>query len=305
MDASIIIPSYRSERTIELCLSSLENQNTSFTYEVIVVDSSAENFVDSIVEKFPNVKFVKVENRIYPGIARNIGAQKAVGELLVFIDTDIIVSEDWLANTMIYYGLGHDIFTGSIDMWHGKKNTILERLHWFFEFSDFKPRMKEGIRWCLPSSFLAVKKSLFDSEKFLNIKTSEDSELTIRLNKKGHILYFNPALKAKHIFYSSSLKLLNKAFDFGCSNMLLRKMHKISGSNLLKNNIAGFFVIPFFTFVKLIKISYRNITYNKFSDFLIYIFTLPLMGVIILSWTIGFYAGLLHHYKLCAPGNTR
>ena len=117
MDISIIIPSYNSKKTIELSLDSIFNQETKVEYEIIVVDSSPNNLVDNIIKKYSKIKFIKLKEKTFPGIARNIGAKKAEGELLVFIDSDIIIPKDWLENVVDYYKYGHNVFIGSIDIW--------------------------------------------------------------------------------------------------------------------------------------------------------------------------------------------
>jgi GT2 family glycosyltransferase len=288
---SIIIPSYNSEKTIELCLNSIFNQKTDLKYEVIVIDSSPNNLVNKIVKKHPKIKFIKEKEKTFPGIARNIGAKKAKGELLTFIDSDVVIPKDWLEKSFAYYKQGHNIFIGSIDIW--KNNSgLLKKLEWFFVCSEFKPLMKEGFRWCLAGCALMIKKQLFEKNNFLDIQTSEDAELTVRLNKKGNNLYFNPKLKVFHIFQTTFSKLIKKAFTFGTSNAQLRKLHDISGSAIIKNKILGFFAIPFFALFKFIKISWRNVRYNNLFDKFLYIFMIPLIILLVISWMLGFYKGL-------------
>lgn len=300
MTVSVIIPSYKSEKTIWMCLQSLIYQQTTFSCEIIVVDSSPNTCVDKIVEKLPTVKFIKLNNKTYPGIARNIGARKALGELLIFIDSDIIIPDNWLEKVWAYYKGGHNIFIGPIDVWN--KNNMLCLLEWFFEFSEFKPSMKEGIRWCLPTYALAIKKQILGNENFLNMEVSQDTELTVRLRNKGNILYFNPSLMVFHIFRTNFTKLLRKAFMFGSGNARVRQIHNVSGSKIVKNKIIGFFAIPLFAIIKFIKISWRNMKYNNLPDKAAYIVTAPLTIVMVLFWMFGFYKVLLNyrtstHYK--------
>jgi cellulose synthase/poly-beta-1,6-N-acetylglucosamine synthase-like glycosyltransferase len=285
---SIIIPSYNSEKTIEHCLNSIFNQKTDLKYEVIVVDSSPNNLVDNIVKKHPKIKFIKEEEKTFSGIARNIGAKKAKGELLAFIDSDIIISKNWINRTFKYYKHRHDIFIGSIDIWKNNSN-FFKKLEWFFVCSELKSLMKEGFRWCLAGCALCVKKELFDKNNFLNMQTSQDSEFTIRLNKKGNNLYFNPKLRVSHIFQTTFSKLIKKAFTFGTSNGQLRKLHNISGSATIKNKILGFFAIPFFALFKFTKVSWRNVRYNNLFDKFLYILMIPLVILLVISWMLGFY----------------
>ncbi|MCQ9206662.1 MAG: glycosyltransferase [Omnitrophica bacterium] len=289
MDATIIIPSYRSERTIEQCLQSLSTQNTKFTYEIIVIDSSPNGRIDSITRRFSKVKLLSLIDKAYAGIARNIGSMQAQGELLVFIDADIVVPSNWLDKVIKYYKMGHNVFSGAIDIWDGERNNLLNKLEWFYEFSEFKSSMQKGERWCLPAAALAIKKVIFQNEQFHNMETSEDVDLTIRLRNKGNGIYFNPELKVFHIFHTNFRGLLRKAFNFGMSNMQLRCIYHISGSRVVKNKVLMLIAIPSFALIKFIKISWRNIKYNEQYDSLLYIRTSPLMIVVIIMWMLGAY----------------
>jgi len=289
MDATIIIPSYKSEDTIKECLRALLAQDCKWRYEIIVVDSSPDGTTEKIVGRFTEVKFTKLIDKAYPGIARNAGLLQAQGEIVIFVDSDIMVDGVFIDDAIKYYKAGHDIFSVSLDVWPEKGLNISNRLHCFFEFSEFKPMMKEGQRWCLPSAALVVKRQLIKENKFLNMKTGDDTELTVRLRKNGHLLYFNPGIRVLHKCKISFYKIAKKAFIFGVNNIKVRRIHDVSGSYFIRNFFLCFFTLPAFGLVKLVKISWRNITYNRPSDRILYILTLPLVTFLILVWIAGGY----------------
>lgn len=297
MNVSIVIPSYNSENTIERCLLSALNQQTDSEYEIIVVDSSPHNKVKEITNKFNDIKFTKLKKRVYPGIARNTGAEQAHGELLLFLDSDIVVAQDVVERATNYYKNGHEIFSGALIAQCCNGINILNKLELFLEFSEFKPNMEEGQRWCLPTAFLAIKKSLTRENKFLDMKTSEDTELTVKLRHKGHVLYFTPSIEIIHNSSTTFFNLIVKAFDFGIDNMRIRKLYNISGSWGVKNIFFGSLIIPFFAVIKFLKICWRNIRYNKSLDKLLYILLIPAISILITSWMVGFYKGLYSYDK--------
>lgn len=88
---SLIIPTYNEENVILECLNSLEQQSYK-NKEVIVVDDGS---TDGTVRRIENCK-LKIDNltllqqrHLGPGNARNLGAGKARGEVLVFVDSDM------------------------------------------------------------------------------------------------------------------------------------------------------------------------------------------------------------------------
>lgn len=95
---SIIIPVYNSEKEITKCLESILKNNTSFEYEIILVnDGSTDNSLN-ILEKFSsNYENIKVFNQKNEGVssARNLGISKASGEWIMFVDSDDFLSDGW------------------------------------------------------------------------------------------------------------------------------------------------------------------------------------------------------------------
>lgn len=92
---SIIIPTYNEQKSIADCLNSLLAQ-TQKPLEIILVDDGSTDKTLSIIKKFP-VK-VLTQKHTGPGLARNLGASKATGNILIFADADMIFDKDFLKN---------------------------------------------------------------------------------------------------------------------------------------------------------------------------------------------------------------
>ncbi len=91
MKISVIIPTYNEEKVIGKCLESLSKQ-TYKDLEIIVVDDGS---TDETLSKIKGVKVLKEEHK-GPGTARNLGAKEAKGEILVFVDADMVFKEDFV-----------------------------------------------------------------------------------------------------------------------------------------------------------------------------------------------------------------
>ena len=96
MKVSVIIVAYRSGKVLKESLDSLYQYNDLGTdLEVIVVDNSPENErVLSFVRdsSFPEVQYIPSDNRGF-GAGNNIGARASSGEILCFMNPDIIYIE--------------------------------------------------------------------------------------------------------------------------------------------------------------------------------------------------------------------
>ncbi len=95
---SVIVPVYDRPAELQLCLSALMAQESAPPFEIIVVDDGSKNAVRAAAaghhaELVP--RMIRQEHA-GPGSARNAGIAAAAGSMLVFVDSDVIVSRTFL-----------------------------------------------------------------------------------------------------------------------------------------------------------------------------------------------------------------
>lgn len=95
---SIIIPTYNEEKSISDALQTLQNQ-TYRPVEVIIVDDGSTDKTLDVLSKLQvtsdKLQVIK-QNHKGPGAARNLGASKAKGEILVFVDADMTFDQKFV-----------------------------------------------------------------------------------------------------------------------------------------------------------------------------------------------------------------
>jgi cellulose synthase/poly-beta-1,6-N-acetylglucosamine synthase-like glycosyltransferase len=92
----VIIPTYCEEENIEGCLKSVVNQEfASGSIESIVVDSHSPDDTRAVAKKCAD-KVIDLRARGV-GKARNAGARRAKGEILLFLDADTFLASDFVA----------------------------------------------------------------------------------------------------------------------------------------------------------------------------------------------------------------
>ena len=95
MKISIIIPTYNEEEYLPKLLESIKSQDFN-DYEVIVADAQSNDNTRKIAEEYG---CVVVEGGL-PGPGRNRGAEVAQGEMLLFLDSDLELTENYLKNVV-------------------------------------------------------------------------------------------------------------------------------------------------------------------------------------------------------------
>ncbi|WP_299525222.1 MJ1255/VC2487 family glycosyltransferase [uncultured Methanobrevibacter sp.] len=95
MILSIIIPTYNEEEYLPILLESIKQQDFN-DYEIIVADANSKDNTVKIAEEYG---CVVVEGGM-PAVGRNNGAKVAKGEYLLFLDSDLKLTEDYLAKVI-------------------------------------------------------------------------------------------------------------------------------------------------------------------------------------------------------------
>lgn len=94
--ASIIVVSYNGRQYLPACLGSLCT-NTGADDEIIVVDNaSTDGSAGYVAETFPEVVLIRTGSNLGFGYGNNVGARRAQGRYLVFLNPDTVVQAGWL-----------------------------------------------------------------------------------------------------------------------------------------------------------------------------------------------------------------
>ncbi len=101
MRVSVIIPTYNHSNLLKYTLSSLTDQDfPTREYEVIVIDNGSSDDTRQVVESYKdklNIKYhIQEDKEVKVTLARNEGIKRARGDLLVFIDTGIVVGNTFV-----------------------------------------------------------------------------------------------------------------------------------------------------------------------------------------------------------------
>lgn len=101
MKISVIIPHINREEVLTFCLEALKMQTfPKEDYEVVIAGSMQETEEDSFGFHLKYVPYNLEAGEKFPASKlRNLGAEKAEGDILIFLDCDIVIPPDFLAKT--------------------------------------------------------------------------------------------------------------------------------------------------------------------------------------------------------------
>ena len=128
MILSIIIPTYNEEEYLPTLLESIKKQ--SFTdYEVIVADANSTDRTREIAKEYG---CVVVEGGL-PAVGRNNGARIAKGEYLLFLDSDLELTDDYLRKVLYEFRMEH--LGIAITQMKPMSNKVQDKL--FHDFANY------------------------------------------------------------------------------------------------------------------------------------------------------------------------
>ena len=126
---TVVIPVYNEQKTIINCLTSLGSQ-TYKPLEVIVIDDGSTDKTRGIIEnlklKIENLQLLR-QKHLGPGSARNLGASKAKGKILVFVDADMTFDKNFIRDLTAPILAGQTIGTFSKNEMNANVDNIWSR----------------------------------------------------------------------------------------------------------------------------------------------------------------------------------
>lgn len=282
---SIVIPSYNSQEYIGTSLEALSNQITDLSYEVVVVDCSDTEAVSDICLQYPFVTLHRENERFLPGKGRNIGANAATGQLLIFVDADVELSPTALDAAMTFYLAGNKVFGGSLELNESKCVGISPYVeHYFFNHEAHISRPPSQ-RANLSSALMAVDRHLFiEHGGFKNIPRMQDTEFTERLASSGEKLTFTPSVVGWQIHDSPMKRVMNKIYING-KNLYYIRYQKESKAK----QIAIILLLPAITTFKILRIFIRHMKYQSMRQRIKTIQTSPFLVAGAGYWMAGLY----------------
>lgn len=190
---SVIIPNLHSP-LIDQVVAALQQQTAHHAIsETLVVGQGQPGHLP------PGVAFIPSQRPLSAAAARNLGAWRAAGTYLLFLDADCLAAPDLVERLLARHAQGYAVVGGSIRLerasyWLRSDNMLV--------FAPFLSTTAPGPRRYLPSLNLSIARDVFVAlggfdEGFAGA-AGEDLDLSIRLRQRGYPLFFEPRASVRH-----------------------------------------------------------------------------------------------------------
>lgn len=294
--ASVIMPAVRPDQASQ-ALESLSHQHYTGEIEIIVVGPIA----DELAQRWPIIPLNTGLIR-EPGRARNLGAARATGEVLLFLDDDCTVAEDWVERNVHALQRWKVGAVGACI--RGKSNAFFARCVDFTNFGYYQHgHCMDGP---IASASMGVVQSIFHMVGGFDETqcSGEDMDLCYRIQKQGYRTVYRPDIVVTHDHHRDTLgKLLRYNYAHGLAGGLATKIqHRDIG---LKNRLLHsvrlppvfLLLLPLIALIATVRIVAMNIGRN--TDVLLYT---PFILLGKLAYEFGVFRKLLRSARAKVPG---
>jgi glycosyltransferase involved in cell wall biosynthesis len=209
---SVVIPNYNYASTLGACLDAVQAQSYP-SIEIIVVDDHSTDGSVAIAERF-GVRLLQTPVNSGVSVARNLGAGTAHGEILFFLDSDVALDPDAVANAV--QDLRADPALGAIcGMYRAepllpaglvKQYRAIQQYVWFGEIEGRIPG--------LHSALCAMRAEVFREVGPFNdrLRWTEEQEYGFRLNRRYEVRATS-RIRGRHDHDATIGVLLRKVFQ--------------------------------------------------------------------------------------------
>lgn len=249
---SVIVPVYNGGWCLDRCLSGIRRSSYR-DYELIVVDNgSTDNSI--AIAQAQGARVAHCPGPSGPGAARNTGVKLATGQILLFVDADVVVHEDVLSLVVARFRANTDCAAvfGSYDDSPAAMNFLSQYKNLLHHFVHQHANSRATTFWggcgaIRTDVFLRV--GGFDQEKYPT-PSIEDIELGDRMYRQGYRICLDREIQATHLKewrWKSLLRaeILYRAIPW--SRLILERQGLVNDLNLKMSQrasagVAGLFL---------------------------------------------------------------
>ena len=242
MKYSVIVPVYNRPDEVDELLESLSNQ-TQKDFEVIIVEDGSVKTCKDVCDKYADIlvlHYYSKENS-GPGQSRNYGAERAQGDWLIILDSDVVLPEGYLAaiDDSLQQRDGSFVATkepslcdafGGPDAAHPSFTPIQKAISYsmtsFFTTGGIRGG-KAKLDKFYPRSFnMGIRRDVYQQlGGFSKMRFGEDIDFSYRIVEAGYRPQLLPEAWVWHKRRTDFRKFFRQVYNSGIARINLEKRH--------------------------------------------------------------------------------
>jgi glycosyltransferase involved in cell wall biosynthesis len=196
---SLIIPAYNAAELLPECWASIA-AGRRVPDQVILVDDSSTDGTAAVAEQL-GFTVLRTDRQSGPAVARNLGAEAALGDLLFFLDADCLLHADTLerAEAAFREDAELDALIGAYDLEPEAAGFVSRFRNLMHSYYHHRGRREASTFW---GACGAVRRESFFAAGGFSPRfrrpSIEDIEFGRRLKKSGGRIVLDPAVQIRH-----------------------------------------------------------------------------------------------------------
>ena len=231
MKYSIIVPVYNRPDEVDELLRSLTGQ-TMKDFEVLIVEDGSQRDCREVVEKYKpqlNLKYF-VKPNSGPGQSRNYGAQRAQGDMLIVLDSDVVLPQGYMEAVDDEMHRQPAVAFGGPDASHPSFTNVQKAISYsmtsFFTTGGIRGGKKKLDKFYPRSFNMGIRRDVYQQlGGFSKMRFGEDIDFSYRIVEAGH----QPRLFADawvwHKRRTDFRKFFRQVYNSGIARINLEKRH--------------------------------------------------------------------------------
>ena len=230
MKYSIIVPVFNRPDEVDELLESLCHQDVK-DFEVIIVEDGSEKPCKDVCDKYANIldlHYYFKENS-GPGQSRNYGAERANGEWLIVLDSDVVLPKYYLRN--VENGMRNEDAFGGPDASHPSFTPIQKAISYsmtsFFTTGGIRGGKGKKLDKFFPRSYnMGIRREVYQElGGFTKMRFGEDIDFSYRIIEAGYKTALIPEAWVWHKRRTDFRKFFRQVYNSGIARINLEKRH--------------------------------------------------------------------------------
>lgn len=231
MTYSIIVPVFNRPDEVDELLESL-CQQTVRDFEVVVVEDGSEKTCKDVCDKYHgklDLKYFAKKNS-GPGQSRNYGAERAKGEYLIVLDSDVVLPENYLKAVDDELRKKPCDAFGGPDQAHESFSETQKAINYsmtsFFTTGGIRGGKKKLDKFYPRSFNMGIRRDVYlRLGGFSKMRFGEDIDFSIRIFKAGYHCRLFPNAWVWHKRRTDMQKFFRQVYNSGIARINLYKLY--------------------------------------------------------------------------------